>query len=272
MEKYLEMAKKNKINVRTFKSRLRYGWGPRKAATKQPFQKRHDNDWRKVANKNGVSNSVFYDRVDNLFWSPEEAAITPIMSRKEVSDLGNKAQSEYREITNKRIYKDPSNMFKLTLLHIEEALKNGIKERTVRARVYNYGWSVQEAITVPTKGSSFERSEDYFYYLKIAKENGISTCTYRHRAKRGWSLIEAATAELVDSSGYRGEDKVWFDLAIQNGIKPTTYKGRIRMGWSPKEAATTPILKKGEYLNQERKNKAADGYKNFKRGKNGGLK
>ncbi|WP_051591050.1 hypothetical protein [Bacillus sp. UNC438CL73TsuS30] len=268
MKGWLEISIKNGINPSTFSSRVnQYGWSPEKAAT-EPVRRRPDRKWQEIAQSNGISHRVYVHRVDNLFWSPEEAATTPPMTKVEVSKLGNQMKAEIKELMDERIFNDEENMFKLTPQHIAIAANNKIKERTVRARVYYHGWTVQDAISVPTKGSAFKRPEGYFDYLNLAKQNGIKESTFGYRVRYGWSLIDAAPRKPSLSNPTRPELK-WTKLALKNGIHRETYCSRIKLGWSPEDAATTPPLKKGEYLNEQNREKEKMAFKKFRKVKKG---
>lgn len=64
--------------------------------------------------------------------------------------------------------------------------KNRITRTTLRARVYNYKWSLEKAINTP-----IQKKESI--YLKKAKENGILPQTYYTRIWRGWSKEQACS-------------------------------------------------------------------------------
>lgn len=268
-KKWVEKAKENGINRKTFISRVdQHGWSPEKAATTPPAQRGRDRKWIKIAEENGIGYHLYKYRVCEMLWSPEEAATTPKMSKQEVSRLGLQARKEFREIIDERIFNDETNMFKLTSKHLEIAEKNGITRTAVKDRVYNSGWSVQEAITTPIRRGSWSRPPKYFEYMEIAKRNGINGTTYYFRVKRGWPLEDAATKKPISPSQSRRSDSEWIDLAIKNGIERGTYYSRTRLGWTPEEAATIPPLKNGEFLNEQRKENARVGFENFMNIKN----
>lgn len=78
-------------------------------------------------------------------------------------------------------------MFKLTDEDYRNAWdKNKITRSTLRARVYNYKWSVEKAINTPLMKKESP-------YLKKAKENGILPQTYFTRIWRGWTKQEACS-------------------------------------------------------------------------------
>lgn len=146
--------------------------------------------------------------------------------------IANETQREIRKLEEDRIYRDPSNLFKLTAQHYEDAERNGIGKYTVRARVNKYGWTVQEAITIPPMKMQ-NKPDGFDEHLELAKSNGIQNRTFRERVKLGWSLSEAATKPHVPHTTRTRKDGEWIDKALQNGISYSTYSSRIRMGWSP---------------------------------------
>lgn len=264
---WLSIAEKNSISKATFRSRVRNsGWGLEKAAT-TPVMKhkpRTDQEWIEKAKLNGISYDTYHKRVHDLFWSPEEAANSPIKSVRECTELARTTRSEFSQVKNERLFKDKSNLFKLTPLHIEEARKNGISKSAVEARVQKYGWTVHEAITVPPAKRT-KMTEEYSKYLEIAKRNNIGSDTFYHRVKSGWSYEDASTKGINEVKNHRSRpDKEWQYKAVQNGIKSKTYKARIKLGWSPEEASSVPTLESGQHLNEERKQNSKEAFKKFK--------
>ncbi len=128
-----EEAEKNGICPRTLDARVRrQGWQIERAIT-QPKRKKSKpipKEWVELAKKNGISRDTLRLRLRKGM-AAEEAATRPIMTRDEVRELS------YKKI---RIF-DPE-MLKV-------AVKNGIKERTFKHRVYN-GMDQLEAATRPT--------------------------------------------------------------------------------------------------------------------------
>lgn len=78
-------------------------------------------------------------------------------------------------------------MYKLTEEDYKKAWDiNKITRSTLRARVYNYKWSVEKAINTPLMKKESP-------YLRKAKENGILPQTYFTRIWRGWSKEQACS-------------------------------------------------------------------------------
>lgn len=254
-------ASENDIPYNTYMDRLqKLGWSKEKSATTPP-KTRSDSESIKLAEQNGVTRSAYIYRVEELFWEPEEAATTTLMTKKEVSDLGNQTLSEYREIINERTFNDEDNLFSVTPQHLEVAAENGIDVTNVHSRVYGGGWTVQDAITIPVREMIFSKTENLDEYRKTAEQNGISYRTLSGRVTRGWTLEDAATRSLVDPTELRRADKEWIEKALANGINKLTYIARIdQLGWSKEDASTTQPLARGEYLNEETKRKVLDAF------------
>jgi len=188
------------------------------------------------------------------------------MTPEEVLDFAHEEKAILTKVRHEMINNDPDNLFKITPHHIEIANKNGISRNTVHGRVYNMGWTVQEAITVPIQ-KGFTKPEGYYDYQRIAYENAISNSMFYSRIKRGWSLEKASTLPKINKTKRTRSDAEWIDKAIENGISYKTYLGRTRNGWTPEEAATTRLLEKGkEYLNEERKENSRIAFEEFRLG------
>lgn len=81
----------------------------------------------------------------------------------------------------------------LTEEHYEIGLKNGLKKPTIYRRVYQYGWSIKDAITKPTINRSKRARKHPKEIVDLALSNGISLITFYARLKYGWSYEEAST-------------------------------------------------------------------------------
>lgn len=259
------IAKENGISYGVYRDRVnKLGWTENKAAITPLKQKRDDTKWIEKALRNGISRNAYIDRVDERFWSPEDASTIPPMDVEKRVSMARSAKTEYADIRQERVYNDENNFFTVVPQHYEIAEKNGISKGAVKSRVYGLGWTVQKAITEPLMKADFERPKEYYDYLEKAKSNGITNATYYSRIRRGWSPEEAATKELIKPQDFKRRDKKWMELAVENGISARTYRGRVYNGWTEEEAATTKILKTGEYLNDERREKARAGFRIFR--------
>ncbi|KAB2334277.1 hypothetical protein [Bacillus mesophilum] len=265
--KWIEKAIKNGISKKLFKHRVDIlGWSPEGAATRpaRNLNIRTDREWIKVANGNGISFRAYTNRVDNLFWDPEEAATTPVMSRDEVVALAMEGKEAANRMIQKRINQDPNNLFKITDEHRKIAASNGIRTGTLEARVYRYGWTVQEAISIPLK-RWVDKPEEYEKYLQQAIDNGIEQSTFYHRLKRGWDIVKASTTSTILPSTkkkFREED---IETAKKNGISYKTFSNRVYDGWSTEDASTIPPLPRGQFHNEERTENALNGLKGFQK-------
>lgn len=128
----IDAAKEKGILPATFKKRVEsYGWSIEKAINTPVKEKRiYDEELRKKANENGISDQLFYSRVRNGF-TEEDAANTPLLSRAEAGLRGRK---KIRKFTDEQ-------------LKIMES--NGISLGTARQRVNLYGMTKEEAISRP---------------------------------------------------------------------------------------------------------------------------
>lgn len=93
--------------------------------------------------KLGISYQAFYKRIKDKHMSIEQAITTPRIEPK----------------GNLKPHKFGSGRISLEQFQIAE--KNGIKIRTVKCRVYQYGWSIEDAITKPPRKKSDWNSKYY---------------------------------------------------------------------------------------------------------------
>lgn len=84
----------------------------------------------------------------------------------------------------------------LTEEHYEIGFKNGLKKPTIYRRVYQYGWSIEDAISKPVICRSKRSRKHPKKYTDLALANGICLVTFYSRLKKGWSYEEASTLEL----------------------------------------------------------------------------
>ncbi len=121
-------AKKNGISWRNLYNRFYHlGWNVERAIN-EPVNKGKWPNLKKFELKNGISFAGFYHRLQSGM-TPEEAATLPVLKN------GQKFKQK---------------PLKITADDLKVAEKNGIKPGTVKARVYQYKWTVQLAITTPT--------------------------------------------------------------------------------------------------------------------------
>ena len=118
-------AEKNGISEERAKARFyKMGWSKQRAITQKLKKPQHD--WNKYHHQSLVTAQTFYQRIKKGM-TPEEAALTPPLPK------------------GCRFGKT----IKITQEHMEQAVKNGIKVSTLYARVYNYDWDVERAVTEP---------------------------------------------------------------------------------------------------------------------------
>jgi uncharacterized protein YjcR len=262
-KRWIAVAQKNGISPDNFYDRIRAGWSEKDAATikKQVQKKRFDRSIIELAKENGISYNTLLNRVKKFGWDPKKAAATPVLSRGRTLEIAREANNELRKKEQSVINADPDNLFKITPQHIELAKKNGISKLTVRSRVYRDGWTVDEAITTPVQE---KKSAQYYRYKDIALSNGIHPEAFKSRVRIGWTFEKAATVPSKAIDERKRNDAQWIEKALENGINYRTYLSRMRYGWMPEEAATTGRLNPGEFLNDERKERAKEGFKKFR--------
>jgi hypothetical protein len=130
-EKWLRIAVENGIKKNTFYSRLYLGWRYKDAATKQVNKKgKKEKEWCEVAEKNGISYQTFTSRL-SYGWEPEKAATTPVMTRKEMGEKSGRKRALF------------------TPEQVTQAKLNGVTRQTLRRRVFEFGWQLDEAIATP---------------------------------------------------------------------------------------------------------------------------
>lgn len=265
--KWRKKAEQNGMNPSTYRNRVDdYGFSPKEAATKPLQKKRSDREWIKKAQENGIKYGTYCFRVDEMFWSPEDASSIPPMEPEETIRLAGEQLRIYREIEAKRIFDDENRLFTVTKEHLKVAERNGITEGAVKGRVYERGWTVQDAITIPARKAP-ENPGGYYDYLEEAFKNDLSESMFRDRVlKLGWDLEEAAKIPPISPKERTRADKEWIELALEKGLEYHVYWSRVHNGWTPEEAATTPLLPKGQHLNEERRQNSLEAFKEFKKG------
>jgi len=133
---HFELAEKNGISKRLLSDRVyQRGWLINRAIN-QPKQNKNNTEvfklWAKVAEANGIRSILFSQRLIVSKWSYEKAATHKKMNKDEIAAEAKKT-NVYRIFTKEQ--------------H-EIAKANGIKKGTMYARVRDYGWTVDDAITV----------------------------------------------------------------------------------------------------------------------------
>lgn len=157
------VAAERGICARTLESRVRMlGWDVDRAISEPPQVQRSYPEWRELANQNGVSNEVFYDRI-RRGWDPELAATTPLISR-------------------------PQAVAAAARIKIPQAIKdmaaaNGISYAAFRSRVYESGWDLERAATEPTWSRKQISARGLARYKEIYGTDPISRL-FPHRGRR----------------------------------------------------------------------------------------
>lgn len=85
----------------------------------------------KLAEKHGIKYTTLRERINELGWEPERAATKPLTDKRKI--MAEIAKT-------RRIY--PAEQ-------VERAKANGISYITFYTRINKYGWSAEDAMTVP---------------------------------------------------------------------------------------------------------------------------
>lgn len=111
-----------------------YGWELEDAITRpvrsSGRRRKHNEDAIKIAEANGISRALYMRRIRDG-WSEEKASSAPIVSHQEAGRRSGAKKSRFTEE------------------QLETIKKNGINRATALKRVHDYGWSVEEAISLP---------------------------------------------------------------------------------------------------------------------------
>ena len=73
------------------------------------------------------------------------------------------------------------------------AEKNGIKKGTVKVRIYQYGWDIEEAVTKPVRNGYYKKKHEE------AVKNGldITYMAFMNRLHKGWTLEDALNTKKL---------------------------------------------------------------------------
>jgi len=138
--------------------------------------------------------------------------------------------------------------FYITPQQYNIALENGISDRLATERVRTLGWTVEKAITQPSR-----KSRKYGHWLEVAKENNVTLCVlYSRVSRQGMTMEEAATtpimkrediieaiAETKRKPQYCTENK---ERAMSNGVSYRALQWRLTHGWTIEDAIGTKKL------------------------------
>ncbi|QUW34573.1 hypothetical protein J8Y17_28170 (plasmid) [Bacillus cereus] len=170
--KYIDLAKKNGIDYKTFRSRILYGkrrkWTPEEAATtpatvyrKINYQKPSKEEIKQAASI-GVGEKLLDQRL-RQGWTMERAITSPVGTSYEGKEKNVKI--------------------------LKLARNNGISDSTYYRR-RKEGMAPYEAATKP-------KEKGFKEYIPLAEANGISNKAFYQRVKRGMKPYEAATKPAV---------------------------------------------------------------------------
>jgi hypothetical protein len=128
----------------------------------------------------------------------------------------------------------------------------GISLGTLQSRVYHYGWTIRQALTIPPNGKNRRRMLTFNGKCKSidawAKELGINAATIRSRLSTyKWPICDVLMLRPREHSQRSAlhltlDDEVgtvayW---AEKTGINQATIRSRLQRFWSARKALTTP--------------------------------
>jgi len=138
--------------------------------------------------------------------------------------------------------------FYITPQQYNIALENGISERLATERVRTNGWTVEKAITQPSR-----KSRKYGPWLEVAKENNVTLCVFYSRVSRqGMTMEEAATTpimqrkDIIEQMAVKKRKEVYnaenIETAKSNGVTYRALQWRLMHGWTVADAIGTKKL------------------------------
>lgn len=120
-----------------------------------------------------------------------------------------------------------------------QAKANGIKKSTLRTRLLDLDWDIEDAISLESQTKPNE-------WLKIAMSRGIKRGTFYGRIRKGYTPEEAVSVRFLPKKHNHERDLYEYaDKAVANGINRGTFWNRIYRGADPEKACTIPARKKG---------------------------
>lgn len=142
-----EEAEENGISATALYRRVYQGWELQRAIDtplrkKSRFSTTEMKPFIEMAEKNGISLGTFRRRVKNSGYSPEQAATEPLMT---LEDAVKKPR--------------PRKQIRFTPEQKAIMMRADILEVSARQRIHRFGWSVEDAISIPTFKTGVERKE-----------------------------------------------------------------------------------------------------------------
>jgi hypothetical protein len=126
----------------------------------------------------------------------------------------------------------------------DKAKKIGIGYQHAYKRFYEYGWSKEDAISVPVGArKTYKRQKAFDKAKEEAEEKGLKVAvdrnTFWDRVKKlGWDKMKAISTPLQKA----GRNAKLYKILEKNGISYNTYRIRVsNYHWSKERAMTEPI-------------------------------
>jgi hypothetical protein len=247
------IARKNGLTLQLVNARVRSGWDIERALT-TPVRRVLTAKQREIARENGLSIELVHGRL-RAKWSIERAITIPkgckiTKEEKAIAESnGLDANHVYSRMrcgwSVKQAINIPLDSHRLvTDEQIETARKNGIEYGTFYSRVANYGWDVEDAMTIPVSSSKGNNTGAHWSKIpkdvkEKAKANGISLSLLHKRLyEYEWSLERAVTQPPRPVLRFTNKQK---EQVIKNGLDYKTIKERVeKLKWTVDEAISTP--------------------------------
>lgn len=143
-----EEAEENGVSAVSLYRRVYQGWELQRAIDtpvnkKVLFATKEMKPFIKTAEENGISLGTFRRRVRNSGYSPERASTEPLMTVQEATKLKRRRKAIRFTDEQKAIMK-----------------RADILEASARQRIQRFGWSMEDAISIPTFKTGAKRKED----------------------------------------------------------------------------------------------------------------
>lgn len=234
----MEWSKIKGIHPRTLRNRLyKLGWSFREAIETPPARRKqvlieyngekHSLiEWSKIK---GINISTLENRLYKRGWSIERTMETPAKIRN------NNKYVEYEYNGEKHTLTEWSKI-------------KGVRYRTLRDRLYKYGWSFEKAIEAPINDIHnnpntilIEYKGEVHPLKEWARIKNINYATLRFRLRKGWSFEKAIETPLDTKYSakyieYNGESHTIAGWAKIIGVGYDCLYNRLRDEWPIEEA------------------------------------
>jgi len=281
-----EMCEYYNIKRNCFINRMQRGWSLEDALTKPVHGRVEDHLGNKydtlleMCKHYNIPYNIFKYRIRIYGWSLEDALTVPYEADMYRDHLGNEFQSikdmckHYKISTRTYFYRirkgytlEEALTIQIRKLHsgkqsidhlgnTYESVKSLCDHYKIPVSTYlnrlRGGWTVEDALTVPIRNISYEKSTDHlgnkFRSVKeMCRYYSIDCATYYHRIASGMSLGDALTKPVKKFDKYYdhlGNEFYSLNTMCKHyGISRNEFCYRLEHGWSLEEALTTATNK-----------------------------